>query len=151
MSITDPFSIAFQLLEAIIAAEFSSEGLTLEADNLHESLGWEGPRVGAAPISEIPWSVDMLVQDLLIEMRFYDKWDKEINPEQAVDPRLITNKAERFRRAVKTASINVGTSQVWYFDVISILYPNDATGNKTRFVATLRVRGNNAALVETTG
>lgn len=152
MRVTDPFSVAFIVLQQLIDQEFAPEGIQLQPDMLHDSLGHEKAICGCAPVGETPMPGQMLVQDTLVEVKYLDKFDLEIDPKQSVDPRIITNKAERMRRAVKSHTLTYpGTDQVWFFDVLSTVYPNDPTGNKTRFVMQLRFRGNNAALVETTG
>jgi hypothetical protein len=66
------------------------------------------------------------------------------------DPRKITALAERFKEALKRANTaHMGTDRLWFFDIDTVEYPADPTGNRTRFVATIRAQGTNANLVET--
>lgn len=149
---TSAYSVIAEALVSVIDAEFTDLGITAVHDNLHESLGRDRREVGIAPVEDsIPMN-NGLVLETLAEVKFYDFWTQEISPTTAVDPRTITNYAERFRRAVHAArATQVGTGVMWYFDVRRVQYPNDPTGNKTRFVAQVRGYGNNTNLVETTG
>lgn len=145
------YSQAADVLKIILDATYAPEGIVAEHDDIHESLGWNGPRVGINP--ETRGDVvrpNMLVQETWIEVKFYGMWRKEITPETAVDPREITELAERFRRAIE-ASNAPSTSSLWYFNLVQISYPRDPNGNRSRFVALIRAYGNNASLVETSG
>lgn len=149
---TSAYEVIANALESIINAEFTDLEIVAVHDNLHESLGRKRRECGIAPVEDDIPSSNGLVLASVAEIRFYDFWKQEISPETAVDPRIITNYAERFRRAVHAARANqVGTGVMWYFDVRRIQYPNDPTGNKTRFHAQVRGYGNNSGLVETSG
>ena len=150
MPVTSAYEVIANALKVIIDTEFASEGIVAQHDNLHESLGRDRRECGIAPIEDsIPMSNGLTLESL-VEVRFYDFWTQEISPTTAVDPRIITNYAERFRRAIKAASATeVGTGVMWYFDLRRVQYPNDPTGNKTRFHAQVRGFGNNSGLVET--
>lgn len=144
------FSQVSDQLKTIIDAEFAAEGLVAVKDDLHESLGRKAAAVGISPVEDVLYGGNDLVQETSVEVKFYDKWPQEINPETVVDPTRITDFAERFRAAVgRGAASFAGTKELWYFDVRRITYPRDPTGNKTRFVATIRCTGNNVLLTET--
>lgn len=139
-------------IKTVFEAEFSTEGFVMVFDNLHESLGRHRVDVGVAPVADEVNLRNAVVQETWVEVKFYDLWTQEINPDTVVNPVRITAFAERFRDSLRRArATDPGTGQVWYFDVRRIAYPNDPTGNKTRFVATIRAFGNNSNLVETTG
>lgn len=139
-------------LKTIIDAEFAPEGFVAVLDNLHESLGRSRVEIGIAPVEDIVRDTDSLVQETIVEVRFYDFWVQEISPTTAVDPSRITGFADRFRAAIRVYNKQrLGTGRTWYFDIRRVAYPNDPTGNKTRFHATVRGLGNNTGLVETTG
>lgn len=139
-------------LQQIIETEFQPEGYTAIRDKLHESLGRARTAIGIAPSEDRVRETNAVVQETFVEVRFYDLWTQEISPDTIVDPALITGYAERFREACRRSNAtDPGTGQVWYFDVVRITYPDDPTGNKSRFHATVRAYGNNAGLVETTG
>ncbi len=135
---------------AVFNAEFAAEGWVMIPDNLHASLGRHRVDVGIAPIEDVPMSNDNVVQETWAEVKFYGLWKQEIKPDTMVNPFTVTGYAERFRSALRVATVHSpGTGQVWFFDVRRTKYPNDPTGNKSRFVMTIRAYGNNSALVET--
>lgn len=145
-----PYEAVAAAIKSAIDTEFAPEHVTAIHDNIHESLGIKRVAVGIAPSEDVVMGSDNVVQETWIEVRFYDIWDPQINPEQSVNPLKIAAYAERFRRAMRDLSRTIaGTDQVWYFDVRRVTYPNDPTGNKTRFHATVRAYGNNSGLVET--
>lgn len=149
-TVTDTYTIFAEVIEQALNAEFGSDSPApiIRHDRIHESLGASGRTfVGISPevdnTQNLQLGIDILVQ-------FYDPYSLEINPEQIVDPRKITNKAERLRRAIQSRRI-VANSQAWYMDVVRVTYPNDATGNKSRFEMVIFGRGNNTGLIETSG
>ncbi len=149
---TSAYEVIADALATVINAEFTDLGIVVIHDRLHESLGRKRREVGIAPVEDSIPMKNGLVLETLAEIRFYDFWTQEISPETAVDPRIITNYAERLRRSVKAASAaQVGTGVMWYFDVRRVQYLSDPTGNATRFHAQVRGFGNNTALVETSG
>ncbi len=152
MPVTSAYEVIANGLKQIIDAEFAPEGIVASHDNLHESLGRDRRECGIAPIEDaVPMSAGLTLE-AFVEVRFYDFWKQEITPTTAIDPRIIANYAERFRRAVKANSGNTpGLGILWFFDVKRVQYPNDPTGNKTRFHAQVKGQGNNSGLVETTG
>jgi len=146
----DPYGQVAPLLKTIIEAEFATEGFTVVLDNLHDSLGRQRVDIGIAPEEESLQPGNDYVQETTLEVKFFDLWTQEIKPTTVVNPSRITNFAARFKHAVFTHQIGYsGTGAAWYFDVRRIRYTNDPTGNKTRFVATVRVKGINSALNET--
>ena len=144
-----PYQNVAEALELVINAEFTPEGIIAQHDNLHGALGQTRPWVGIAPSYEQPNGRNMLALEIWLEVKYYDLWKQEIDPQASVDPRVISAKAERLRRACQNANATFGDNQVWYFDVMRVEYPNDPTGNKSRFVATIKAWGANSALVET--
>jgi len=147
-----PYEFVAAAVKTAIDAEFAPEHIVAIHDHLHDSLGQDRVVVGISPMEDVLLSGNNLVQETWIEVKFFGIWDAQIDPTQTVNPFKITAYAERFRNAMRTLSATTpGTGQVWYFDVRRIQYPNDPTGNKTRFTATIRAFGNNSALVETTG
>jgi hypothetical protein len=143
-----PYAIAASALEQIINAEFEDEATVAEHDRLHEALGQRRRRCGLSPIREFPNARNRVAQETLIEIRYFDLWKKEITPETKIDPRIVTDKAERLRRAINAATINA-SGEVWFMNVEGTEYPPDPTGNASRFYMTVRAWGNNAGLVET--
>lgn len=145
-----PFETVATAVKAVFEAEFAAEGFIMIPDKLHEALGRYRVAVGIAPEEEGPNMRVRIMQETFIEVRFYDLWTDEIDPETQVNPFKITGYAERFRNALREAQAqDPGTGQVWYFDVDRVTYPDDPTGNKSRFHMRIRAFGNNANLVET--
>jgi hypothetical protein len=147
-----PFQTVATAIIAIFEAEFAAEGFKMIPDRLHPALGRHRVDVGISPTEEAPNGRNRLVQETWAEVRFYDLWTDEIDPATQVNPYRITAFAERFRDALRRAHATVpGTGDMWYFDVMRTTYPDDPTGNASRFHMTIRAFGNNSALVETTG
>lgn len=144
----DAYAIVAAALKGIIEGEFAAEQFKAQHDKIHESLGTEYVAIGISPLRQLPQPGQRNVMETFVFVQFYDVWDKQIDPEQQVNPLRITGFADRFMRAVEAAQATVGTNAVWYFDVDGINYPDDPTGNKTRFEATVRARGDNQSMIE---
>lgn len=146
----DPYEQVALALKTIIDTEFAPENVTAIHDRLHESLGVDAVWVGISPDSWRPKARDRNSLETYVLVQYYDIWDKEVNPEQQVNPIKITNLASRFMSAVQSQQANdPGTDDLWYFDVESVDFPNDPTGNKTRFHAVVRAHGQNHSILET--
>lgn len=144
------FEITATAVKAIFELEFAAEGFKMRFDKIHESLGWERVEVGIHPLDEVVRPGNALIQEMRVEVRFYGLWTKEIDPHTVINPVKVTNYAERFRSALgRSHATDPATDEVWYFDVLRVDYPDDPTGNKSRFHATIRAWGNNSGLIET--
>jgi hypothetical protein len=144
-----PYAQVADALKAIIDTEFAPETYTALHDNLHPAVGQEGTRIGIAPEVEEGRAGRTIQNDISITVKFYRRWDAQVDENKKVDPRVITEFAERFRQAIRDNN-QIGTDSAWYFNLVRIRYPNDPTGNKTRFEADLVAYGTNSALTETT-
>jgi hypothetical protein len=145
-----PYAQAADALKTIIDAEYLTEGYTAIHDNLHPAVGQDGTRIGIAPEEESARSGNMIQNDIAITVKFYRRWDPDVDYDKKVDPRPITELAHRFRAACRQAT-DPNTGEVWFFNILRIRYPNDPVGNKTRFEADIVAYGANNALVETFG
>jgi hypothetical protein len=146
------FEAVASLIIDVFNTEFSAEQFVMIPDELHESLGRTRVDVGIAPVEDIVRESNGIVQETWVEIKFYDLWKQEISPDTQVNPYRITAFADRLRDALRVARVqDPGTGQVWFFDVRRVQYPRDPTGNKSRFVMTVRALGNNNNLIETTG
>lgn len=130
-----------------VETEFAPEGLTVLDDKLHESMGTEAPIAGVYPEAERPHSSGV-VGIFIVGLQVFQRWDPQIDPAQKVDPALIEDWAWRLQRRMRPES-TVNGENISYYVVSEVLYPDDATGNKTRFVATLTGFGHNPSLMET--
>lgn len=146
------FEIAGTAIQQVIEQEFAAEGFTAVFDNLHDAQGRYRVDIGIAPEEDLASPGNILVQETNLIVKFFNLWTDEISPDTIVDPRIITTYAERFRRALLASKVTTpSTEQVWWFDVRRVTFPDDPTGNKSRFWAYIRCFGNNAGVVETTG
>lgn len=134
----------------IIKTAYAPEGWEAEADRIHDSLGHSGTRIGVTVERQDAMPGRQIVQRMEILVRFYGQYEKNTDPEMSVDPTTVESYAERFQQAVE-AEADPGTDRLWFFNVLSIDFPDDPVGGKTRFIATLEAFGNNPSLIETTG
>lgn len=147
----DPFPIIADAIIAAFNAEFAAEGFTMIPDRLHESLGRRSVAVGISPDEDHPNMRNRIAEEHYVTVQFYGLWDERIDPETQINPATITGYARRFKDALRVLQQAMpGTGSMWYFDVDRTRYPNDPTGNKTRFEMSIRAWGNNQNLVETT-
>lgn len=144
------YSQAAEALATIINAEFLPEGWAAIHDNLHPAVGDKGTRIGIAPEEQAAHAGNVNQQDIAITVKFYKRWDAQVDQNKRVDPRPIAALAERFQNAVRLAA-GPNTSSVWYFNVMRVRFPNDPTGNKTRFEADIVAYGSNPSFVESVG
>jgi hypothetical protein len=144
--VTDAYSTVANIIESVVLTEFADEfNLIVAHDRIHESVGIDGMvRVGISPEEEMESGYE---SRMTILIQFYGTWVEDVDPLQVVDPRVITNKAERLKTALQNER-TVGTPEAWFFDVTNIRFPNDPTGNKSRFEMGVSVRGNNTGLIE---
>lgn len=150
MPVTATATEARQALMAIADAEFAPEGFVTEDDWLHPSLGHEGTRLACYPEAQAFSRSEALVMDTEIHFQFFDYYDRQIDPEQAVSPVQIEQYAERFIRALQRNN-SPSTDHLWYFNLVDIEYPRDPTGNKTRFVARIVAKSGDPSIIETAG
>lgn len=150
MPVTAPETSARDALILILATEFATDGFPVLSDKLHGSLGADRTVIGVYPERTVASPGQKLVAEMSLVVQFYGKYDLKVDPRQAVDARWIEERAERFRRALRP-NTDPRTGELWYFSLDRMEYPDDPTGNKSRFEAYITARGNNTALIETTG
>lgn len=143
-------------METIVQGTYASEisaGMLVQHDFLHAALGESGlggARIGINPVREGPNTRTRLAWETWMEVRYYNLWNKRVDPKQAVDPRTISDLAARLMNAIASGSFTK-SGRLWFFNVENLDYPNDPTDNKTRYVMTIRAWANNTSLTETTG
>jgi hypothetical protein len=145
-----PETQAREALITMLRTTFAGDQFPVKDDKLHASLGDSGTIIGVYPERTTASSRDNYVNEYELVVQFYGSYTLEVNREQNVSPSIIERQAERFRQAIRSG-VDPRTGAVWYFNVTRISYPDDPTGNKTRFEATILARGNNSALIETSG
>ena len=147
------YAIAAEAVKQMIDTEFAAEQITCIHDELHEALGSDdvgGSIAGVSLIRQTPAPGNRTAMHTLIQVQFFDGWDKEIDPTQEVDPRIIDGYHARLLHRIQSTNVTASGDH-WFFQWEGTEFPRDPTGNKTRFVMTIRAWSNNAALIETTG
>lgn len=145
---SDPYTKLANILEQVILSEFQAEEpyLNLRHDRCHESLGSDGRLyVGISPGDRYYFDIE---EQMVALIQWYGPFEAKVDPNQQIDPRLITAKADKLKNAL-AAVRTTAFPELWYFDILSLRFPNDATGNKTRFEMEVIGRGNNTGLIET--
>lgn len=136
-----------QALKNILNAEFEDDELAVYDDRLAPSEGHDGPVAGVAPEAEATGEGG-IDQTFLIAVEVHAWYDAQIDEHQRVDPAKIEDWSWRFQKRVAQAS-TVNTAAAWWFDIVRIDYPDDPTGNKTRFRALVQGHGENQSMPET--
>jgi hypothetical protein len=143
---SSPATAVRAALKTIIEAEFAGDNVTVFNDKLHESLGDGSNVCGIYPDSETenPEDVNMQITEVTVQM--FMSYLKDVDPYQIVDPALIEDWADRFRKSV-LGPANLNIPEAWFFRIVRIDYPMDPTGNKSRFTAVVRAYGNNSSQI----
>lgn len=147
---TPPETLARAGLMDVLTAEFAADGFPILDDKLHGSVGRDGTKFGIYCDRFLSSPGNRLVGEIECIVQCYGKYDLRVDPNQAVSPGIVEARAERFRDALRGYA-EPGTGRLWYYRLERLEYPDDPTGNKTRFEAYVRAFSNNTALVETTG
>lgn len=142
-----PETEARNLLITLLKETYAAEQFPVRSDKLHRSLGDGGTVIGVYTNSTAH-ARDALVGEINITVQFYGHYKLEVNREQTVDPAVIEAYAERLRATIRANKSLPHTPGVWYMNVERTLYPEDPTGNQTRYEMTIRAYGNNTALLE---
>lgn len=127
-----------------------ASGWSIHKGKLHASVGGDSSVgwAGVAPFADEPRAANQQLLDPVVEAQVFLPWDKVVDNERVVDPQPIMDLAHAFRARVELVQ-NHNTELLWYFNVQRLWYPDDPTGQKTRFHALLRGVGtNNASLLE---
>lgn len=144
-----PMTDARARVKAIIAAVYTAEGWTAGDDKFGRSKGM-GEAHGTASISVTPdYERERFgkayILDLGILVQFYLGYDAEPDETISRDSTIIEGYADRLRAAFAGAGSRVDVGDAWYLRLTGIEYPEDPTGNKTRFEATIVGEATNAA------
>lgn len=150
--VTAPETALRERLIEVFNEEFETEGVVFGDDKIHDSLGQTGPVGGVYPSTAAEGFEQGLLQDTIVIVQLFNRWDREIDPKQAVSPGVIEEWAERLRRACRADELGTpGDEHLWYYRVLRIEYPPDPSGNITRLLATVQASSQNAGLTETSG
>jgi hypothetical protein len=145
-----PETEARNALIAMLAAEFAAEEFPIKDDKLHRSLGSKGTILGVYPERMVASPRDRYVSEMGLVVQFYGKYDLKVDPQQTVSPARSRGSRIASATPCEPAIQTPTRAGVWYFTLERVEYPDDPTGNKTRFEAHLTARGNNGALLSET-
>jgi hypothetical protein len=139
-----PYTVAANGLAQIITTEFAPEGVVPVHDELHESLGRTGRIVGISLDREVPMRRARMGEEIYLHVQWFEQWEDEVDPSIQKDPRVIAGLANRLQKAMAAATLTY-SGDFWYFLWEGTEYPRDPTGNKTRFVMSVRSFATNPA------
>lgn len=142
-----------QAIKAVVMdahPDLVTAGMPIRDDKLHESLGSAGPVAAIYPAGERAHSESGVTNAMMVVVQVFLRYDLQIDPEQTVDPGIVEQRAFEFQQAVQRAT-SPRNQGVWFYNVVDIDYPDDPTGNKSRYVVTLEGFGDRPTLIETAG
>lgn len=139
---SSPATTARSTLIDLLVAEFGPDQFAVRPDRLDKALGYDCAVIGVYPVREMPNPRDRLELLTTLQVQVFGHWNPETDPNEVVDPVTAEAWAWRFRQMIANYK-QTGTSDVWWFQLDTIDYQNDPTGNITRFVATVTARGGN--------
>lgn len=120
-----------------IQTAFSAEGWTAGDDKFGRSMGKDDAH-NHANISvttdfarERPGKAHIL--DIAILVQFYLGYDAVPDETISRDNTIVEGYADRLRAQFAGAGARVDSGDAWYLRVVGTEYPDDPTGNKTRF------------------
>lgn len=146
---SSPATAARSVIKTRIATAFSTEGWTGGDDKFGRSMGMELEEDDAA-ISvttdfERPRLNNASLLDIGITVQFYLGYDASPDETISRDVTVIEEFAERLRQQFVGAGARVDSGDAWYLKIIGTEYPDDPTGNKTRFEMNFICEAYNAA------
>jgi hypothetical protein len=150
MTPTNPLTTSRKQLHTLLKGYFDPKGCLVQEDRLHRSVGRDGKtRIGVNPVRESPYRQSGQASEFRLQVQFYGPWKDQINNLEVVNPTWIETQAEIFKDLIRTGDPH--QDDAWFYRVEEITYPDDPTGNATRFEAVVTAFGTNTALLETVG
>lgn len=132
-------------VKTIADACFAAEGFVTEDDKILREAGRDGRnRMACYPELETEASGQVNRLDVFVRLQLYLAYTAEPDENIAVDPTIIEGYAARLRAAFETQSSGI-VSDMWYLRLQRIEYPDDPTGNKSRFEAAIFASADNLA------
>lgn len=148
-----PETMLRNMLLNLMEEEFAPEGVSVRDDKLLEATGEQEAVAGVYPDYSEPWTNDRQVQRTVVVVQMHNRFDPAWidAPDERISPATIESWADRLRRKIKSIDgIPSGANpDGWFFLVERTLFPDDPTGNKTRFNMVITGFSANASLVET--
>jgi hypothetical protein len=81
-------------------------------------------------------------------VQVFGLWEKEVDNEKVIDPAPVEALARAFAREIQARQTGA-LPELWYIELERVGFPNDPTGQKTRFDAIVMGRAENPGVVET--
>ena len=136
-------------LKDLIATVYSDEGWTAADDKFGRSKGMgmaeDEAAIAVYTDSETQRPGRILELIVLVTVQFHLGYKAEPDETIVRDPGVIEAYADRLRAAFDEG----GGADHWFSHLISITYPDDPTGNKTRFEARIEGRAGNTPALPT--
>lgn len=139
---SSPATAARTALIDLLVDEFAADSFAVRSSRLDASLGHDGGVIGVSPLREMPNPSNRWELWTTLQVQFFAPWTPQTDPNEAVDPTPIEAWAWRFRQMIDQYQ-QTGTSDVWWFQLDTLDYGTDPTGNSTRFTAQVTARGEN--------
>lgn len=142
-----PETLLRQRVAALIEDEFALDSGTVKNDKLPRAAGKDGAdEIATSPENAYPHQGNWTQLVVRARVQFYMGYDATPDEYISVDPAIIEAKGDQFRRALE-GNQSGNSPDFWYLNLISLDYPDDPTGNKTRFEAVVEGRCNNPAFL----
>lgn len=135
-------------LEEILLPE---EEWTIFDGKMHASLGADYQCAAVAPEEDRVHPGNQMVLHPVAFVQVFLRWEKVVDNQRVVDPAPIETLADQFRDALQSRQ-DPGVDDLWFFKVERLWYPDDPTGQKTRFHAFVQGDAdNNSVLLRESG
>jgi hypothetical protein len=130
-------------IQTEFADEFADDGWTIADDKFGRSKGMEIPETQAAiaiyPELERARPGHILELIVTVVVQFHLGYAAEPDETIVRDPGVIEAYGQRFRASFSEP----GDANYWFAHLLQVSYPDDPTGNKTRFEAVVEARALN--------
>lgn len=112
-------------------------------DKLLRAAGKDGARVAVYQEEAAPNARNRLVLEVPVVLQVYLAFEAEPDENLVVDPRVIAEHAQAFREALRGPAGQATDPSPWFLKLQAVRYPDDPTGNKSRFEALIVGVGEN--------
>lgn len=133
-------------VKAIADTAFTPAGLPpVEYDKLLRAAGKDGAaKLAIYPEGAQPARQQRITLVVPVVLQVFLAYAAEPDENLVVNPLTIVDLAESFRQGFGPASVEPATGEAWFLRLQGVRYPDDPTGNKSRFEALIEGVGTNA-------
>jgi hypothetical protein len=146
---SSPATAARAHIKSVIATVYSAEGWTAGDDKIGRSMGKEVAVDEATIAVTTDYERERLGQAIMLDIgilvQFYLGFDASPDETITRDVTDVEEYADRLRNAFSGSGATVDDGDAWYLRVVGTEYPDDPTGNKTRFEMNIVCEATNAA------